>query len=182
MNGRKLYLIGMIIGFIVILISIVLIVFTNNSLPNPPQSKQITPTPFAATNPTAAPHAGQPPVPYYSEGSKKLLEYVQAQKKLTPSDQQTRDHLVQLAQENSGVVHTTSTYTIYYYEAADGFQAEIDDPAIATTKKEINDWLISQGMSAQGICYLPLGLYVGYQVAQSGQIDVIPFSPLPLGC
>ncbi len=178
MDIRKLYIFVGVTATFVVIISVLLILWVNSKQPaqQPPyETRQLTPTPQISIQPK------QPPIPYYSQGQEKLLDYIQNRRKLIPSDQQTRNHLIQMA-GNSGLINTTNDYQLTYIQAADAFMGEIRTPDVVTAKQEINSWLESQGMSQEGICYLPLSLYISPALSKVGMIGVIPFSPLPLGC
>lgn len=160
------------IFFIIILIYLVFYSFKNNdTLPEKETVNQ-------------AEESYSPPQTNYDNSSiNKLFEIATNERSLSESDISAKQKLTQSDTEfSSGVVYSSNNTEIGYLSGPDIFQAEIKIADITKAKKETIDFLINQGISAEGICKLPLMFILSPQVqedfSKSGRI----FNPLPDNC
>lgn len=114
---------------------------------------------------------------------KKLLEYVQNKKPLSPSDKQAKASIFRLLEGlPSGIIHQTPNITITYVQSADMFQVEITNARIDAAKAEALLWFRNEGMSKEGICNLPVSFYLNHEIASDLEDAKNSFNPLPPGC
>jgi hypothetical protein len=126
----------------------------------------------------------KPPIKYSSDAQDKLLDKVKNKTALSDSDMLAKSRILAvLPQGNeSGVVHQEPTFRIEYVKSADAFLVEILDVDITKVKTNTNDWLLSQGMTQDGICNAPVQFWINEQVAQILKKADFTFTPLPPNC
>src|SRR5206468_11266738 len=85
---------------------------------------------------------------------------------LSQDDFYAKDKILQLlpANEQTGTVYQSQNVVIEYIATTDTFQAEILTTTIASAKSEAASWFISEGMSQQGICEVPLAFYLNNNI------------------
>lgn len=184
---RETYaLIGLALTLIIIIFSIVIILLRSTETSITTQDTDIvrTPTRVQAPQPTSQPAFTNPPVPYDVDAQNALLDKKINRRQLSPTDRQLKREILALLPEGqiAGIVHESNTVRIEYIESLDLFKVEILTINVAQAKDEGDVWFKAQGMSQQGICDLPLGYYLNWEVANQLRDTNFVFNPLPKGC
>lgn len=146
-----------------------------------PESSQPT---DQLTNPTRIPQSSQEQgVTYNKEASDELLRIVR-ERPSSPvtSDSAVRENLISSLGNASGTLFVSEQITIEYVLTPNTFQIEIKTINVDAAKEEAISWFISQGISEQGICYLPVAFYLNFDVSQSLESTDYTFNPLPEFC
>jgi hypothetical protein len=175
MNRKEMYVIfGFAIALLIIIFSIAIISLRSTQSNN----SSLTPTPTVAFvgNP-------QPPVRYDADAQDRLVDKDINRKTLSPSDQDAKNKIKALAQNTqTGVINQSANITLYYIQAADMVQVEIETTNITQAKQEANTWLRGQGLSQNGICNFPTMFFLNSDIANQLRNTNIVFNPLPEGC
>lgn len=111
----------------------------------------------------------------------KMLEKIKNRQPLSESDITAKQNLLKLLPrgKNSGTIFQDDRFTIEYIEAPDLFKVEILNDDIDSTKASAVQWFYDNGFSQQGVCDLPLGFYLNYELAKRVEGE---FNPLPEDC
>jgi hypothetical protein len=170
-----------VIGLGVVLVFVVfgiVFVLTSNT-PSQQPAPRISPTPRPILENFVIP----PPI-YNQRAQDRLLQKIVNRKPLVQSDTDAKAKILTLlpAGQKSGIIHQTNTITIDYTKSPDLFQVEIFTTNINSAKTEANNWFLSQGMSQQGICDLPVDFYLSWDVVQQLYGKYVSFSPMAPGC
>ncbi|MDO8551109.1 MAG: hypothetical protein Q7S03_00290 [bacterium] len=145
-----------------------------------PRSSNVNPAPMP-TIPPVNPRTN-PPITYNSAQTEKMLEIWKARPTLTPQDSLIRAKLINSLGGKSGVLSETAKYRLEYVKAPNDFEAEILTVDIETARLEALTWLKNKGLTADGICKLPLSFYLSRSVTQQLAGKNIDFNPLPGNC
>lgn len=173
---------GVILVIIVILIGFISLQSNQSGtqkptpLPHPTESQTLI-------SPTQTPFT-KPPVTYNRNASVRLIQKEEQRTPLSASDVQAKNNIFKLlpSGQNYGEVYSSDTISIQYVQSLDLFKVEILTADVASAKKEAENWFKQQGMSQQGICDLPLGFYLSWDVANLLRNSGFIFNPLPDGC
>jgi hypothetical protein len=118
-----------------------------------------------------------------SDPQKKLLDYIQNRRQLSPSDKSVKQSiLVALNGKPSGTIHQNENFIIEYIHSADLFQAEILTTNVEDAKDEVVVWFTNNGLSAEGVCNLPISFYLNFEIKNQFPESEEMFNPLPRGC
>lgn len=173
----------LLIGFAVVLVSIVtfICIFAFQQGNKPTEST--TPSPSEAVPTIEKPHT-DPPVTYDGKAQAKLLDRILNRQQLAASDATAKQTILALLPQgqDSGTLYSSENIKIDYVHGPDLFQSEILTINIAQAKAETNVWFRNKGMSQEGICTLPLMFYLNWNVANLLRDSHIMFSPLPNSC
>lgn len=176
--------------FLILLILILFFVqiFSGPSQPEPsakpipvfspsPRSRQLIPqtTPFPS-------EIAEATSSYAPEKLKLDYERIIARQPLSPSDQTAKDSLLELLNNQSGILQKTDTYQIEYVKAPDSFMVELNSIDPEGTKLEVGSWFRQQGLSDQGICNLPVVFYLSQGAKDYLSRIGSSFNPIPEGC
>lgn len=104
---------------------------------------------------------------------------------LSENDTQARSALLETflpESKTSGVVFESTNVRVEYVEPIDGFLGEILTENITEAKDEAINWFLSQGISKEGICTLPINFYLNKDVRDSLNEISTEFNLLPPGC
>lgn len=164
-------------GILLFIVILVIVFFLEQF--KKPKDNGILPTPTTSTNEKSI---TDPSLDYDKEGTDSLLRTVTTRPTASPDDKTARQKLLDRLDGKSGTLINTSTFTLEYSKAPDSFSAEIKSIEIEKTKKEVTDYLASQGFSNEGICKLPLYFYLSYDVSKSLKNETIKFNPSPDFC
>ncbi len=181
------FVIGLGVVLVVVIFMIAFIVAKENQQ-KPEENISIVPTdsPTAAPVPTRQTDQpnSNPPVLYDDNAQNKLVAYVKARQPISDTDKLAKAKMLALRPENqmSGVIHQTQNIRIDYTRSADLFQVEILTTNVQDAKNEANIWLRTQGLSQDGICKLPIGFYLNYDIANELRETGYVFNPLANGC
>lgn len=176
------FVIALALILVIIVIMIAAISIQQNEITKHSQSP--TPTPVASeVNPTQAANT-KPPVTYKKDASIKLVRKEEQRTPLSATDAQAKAHILQLLPQGQdyGTVYSSNNITIDYVQALDLFKVEILTVDVASAKTEAENWFKQQGMSQEGICDLPLGFYLNFDIANILKTSNFTFNPLPDGC
>lgn len=181
---KRLYIfIGILFVIVVIFITIAL-----NAKNNAPQSTIIpVPTEIPQSAVTKAPTPSQiTPTPqniFDNKTVKKELDLLENRQALSSSDITTKNLLINSLPTDGETIHETDTYTILYVKSLDEFQVEVTTTDIQQTRNDSVNWFLSQGMSHEGICKLPLTYFTTNQIYQQLKAQGIKdVAPLADGC
>lgn len=119
---------------------------------------------------------------YQSVDLEKDYKRITSGKTLAASDSQVRNKLISQLGGKSGVLNTTSNFSVEYVAAPNQFMVEIKTNSAALAKTESENWFTSQGLSLEGICNLPVTFYLNYQVNLYYKEHNLQFNPVPDGC
>jgi hypothetical protein len=171
------FVIAFAVILVIIVFSIVVILTSSSVAPQPKITTSISPAP------TVESFVVPPPI-YNQRAQDRLLQKIVNRKQLAQTDAQAKAKILTLlpAGKQSGIIHQTNTITIDYTKSPDLFQVEIFTTSINSAKNEANTWFLSQGMSQQGICDLPVDFYLSWDVVEKLYGRYISFSPMAPGC
>ena len=186
------------VGFAVILLIVVfsmaIISFTTkprDTLPAPtpaPDESIDEPLTEDTTLPTRIPTALPVAIPlsqlYDKNAQEILLAKVTNRASLSDEDLAAKARILARlpAGQESGVLYESENIVIDYTHSADIFQVQIVTPSVKQAKTEGNNWFLTQGVSQQGICDLPVEFFLGFDT-QGVIIDTsASFSPLADPC
>lgn len=173
------------IGFAIILALVIIgiaVVLTNQDQVPAPTEKVAKP--LISPTPTPLAIFSEPPVRYDPDGQEKLLEKKINRTPLSSNDATVKSKLLTYLPEGevSGSIHESRTIRVTYLQSLDLFKVEILTADISAAKNEANTWFRQQGMTQKGICDLPLGFYLNWDVANSLRNSELVFNPLANGC
>lgn len=123
-----------------------------------------------------------PPVKYREGTLNKSIDALENKKDLTTNDKAVKEKLLARVKGTFGVIYQTKDYTIYYVDAPDDLEVEILTTDITRAKDGSYSWLISQGLSKEGLCNFPVFYYLNYNISQQLRGSGLEFNPLPQGC
>lgn len=103
-------------------------------------------------------------------------------KPLSTADANIRQKFITSIGNKSGILVTTSAFSIQYVATANQFLVEIDDTNADQAKKASEKWFTDQGLSQQGICNLPAVYYLGGNALVDYRKNGKQFNPIPDGC
>lgn len=180
-NKKTLFLI---VGFGILIVVLSLVSLFSNQ--NPP----ITPSPptFPVSQPSTSPPAYIEFTPeasdsvYKSEDLEKDYQRLVERKALSETDSKIRSQLIDSLGNESGYLTQTDSYRIEYVKSPDLFMVEITTENAEATKQEAQQWFREKGLSAKGICSLPVSFYLNSLIMRSFQEKNIFFNPIPEGC
>jgi hypothetical protein len=179
--------------FIAILLVIIFILTFVSLLFSPSQpTPQATPSPFINPSQTTInnlPEASissltepSPETVYSPEVLEQDYQRLNANIPLTTSDSDIRNRLITSLNNQSGTLSQTQNYNISYIKTRDIFLVEITSTNANQAKSEALNWFFSQGLSTQGICNLPVSIYLSLTIKQSLAGENETFNPMPEGC
>lgn len=176
-SKKTLFLIGFLVFFI-----IVLTIITALSSP-PAQTPQPSPSPTSLAPTTNLPDISPiPDIVYNPTILEKDYERLNADVPLSNSDSQIRSRLIASLNNQSGILEQTPDFTIKYIKSRDIFMVEISSQRINPAKTESLEWFSDQGLSTEGICNLPVSLYISLEVRDYLAGQGLTFDPIPEGC
>lgn len=140
------------------------------------------PIPGSSFLPSFAPSVFDPSLIYEPGSLEKDYQRITSKSELSESDKRVRVQLITLAGNKSGVVHRTENYILEYVSSPNQFMAEITTVEVDSVKTQINQWLIGQGLSQDGICNLPLVLYLNSVARNELATKNLKVSLIPEGC
>lgn len=109
---------------------------------------------------------------------------------LSAADQGVRDRLIEALRRSlgvasrdpvEGVIYQDAGVQVEYISGPDDFEAEIRTTDFDLAKRNVETYLARQGLSAAGICDLPLLYYVNGRLRESLPSGT-HFDPNPLAC
>jgi hypothetical protein len=119
-----------------------------------------------------------PPVTYDQDAEKRLVAMLHNHPELSPSDQTARITLSHI--ENP--IYQTPQYTMKYDNQMQEVIVEILTTDVNGAKDDAVKWLESKGLSAQGVCTLPVEFILNDKAAEYLRGKNIVISPLASGC
>lgn len=155
---------------IVILIIIVVLLMIGQIVS---ERKQPVPSPTPFKTPTTA---------YDPNQLSKDYQRITQRKGLSSEDTKIKEKLLTLLGGKSGIVTKTDSYIIEYAKSPDIFMVEITNTDAQLARESATSWLKQQGLSAEGICNLPVKFYLSYEVNKFFQQHSQVFNPIPEGC
>ncbi len=176
---KKYFLITFVVGTGVILVSIfVIFIFNTRSAEDPGHTGATAPTPY----PVFQGKLLKKNVPYNPEDQKKTIDIIENRPELSEQGKYVRQGIIARLNNNSGIVHETSSYRLEYVKLPDTFMAEIFTLDVNKAKQEADLFLKEQGFSSHDICYLPLVFYLNSSIMKTFSETNQEFSPLPIDC
>lgn len=176
-NKKKIVVVLIMISFTTLFCAIIFFaaVTSNPSLTNVKNNTTSTVTP---TNVTIT------PVTYVTGYLDKIVNITKNDKSINSSDEQIRQTLLAKLNGKSGTVQQTASYTMTYWSVSDLFDTIITTPNLNQGKKEAEAWLLSQGLSQDGICKLPVIFIPSSEIQQQlkQEEQSVVFNPNPDGC
>jgi hypothetical protein len=166
----------------IILFGFVLLVSTVKTNKQPPEkSDQVLPPKKVSI--THAPKTSVKPLVAYNEHGVALrVDKIKNPQPLTQSDYAARKRLVDTLGGKSGILQKTATYRVEYFKSPDEFMVAIRDINIGNAKKDAIAWFTAQGISANGLCNLPVTFYLEPKVARQIQSLRMTFNLMPDYC
>jgi hypothetical protein len=185
MKRRKedYFVIGLALTLVVIVFVIVIVLtFSNNA-----NTEKQEPLPTVIPLPTEKMTNIQPQTHIYDQQSfNQLLQKIQYRTQVSPQDSSIKKQILSLIPNNetSGMLYENQNIRIDYTGGPDLFQVEIMTMQIKEAKEEGNQWFLSQGMSQQAICDLPVDFYLSWEIMQqlSTNNRIVSFSPFASEC
>lgn len=171
-NNMKLPLIALVILILIVVILFLKSVFFREEAVVPSAS------PFI-------PQASISPRPFSSiqiDNFQNDYERITQRDSLSQVNLSARRALIQSLGNKSGVLQNNENYMIEYLKTPDYFMAEIKKREIEAIKQEVLNWFISQGLSTEGFCNLPVVFYLSSAVNDQLRSEGVEFNPIPVGC
>lgn len=187
MRGHKEYYfvlgLGIVLNIIVVIIAFIAL-SDKNQKTIPSTTTTVTTTTISPPTPVPSTPFEKKYVSYNNDASNRLLERVNNRNILNENDKVAKAKVLALfpAGVQAGVLYETNTIIIDYTHAIDLFMVEILTPDIEKAKAEATLWFMTQGVSQEGLCNLPVMFYINVGVVQSLQNVNINFSPVAPGC
>lgn len=179
--GKKTIILVCGLGIFILVLALASIV----SNPSPVQSPLPTPRPTSQPL-NNLPLGSESPNSFskiYQEGSvEKNYERIIGRKPLSVNEQSIKSKLLQLSGGESGIIYQSETFTVEYLKSADYFMVRLNTPQITQTKKGVTAWFLEQGFSQEGVCNLPVVLYLTSDVRDYLLQNNLTFDPVPEGC
>jgi hypothetical protein len=179
--NKKLFI--LIIVLILIIFAILLLRFFLAGTKQPP-AKSPTPsqapnsTPVSLFSPTPA-----PPKPLYNPDSlEKDFERISERGRLSNAELQIRQRLLDSIGNKSGIITQNNTFKVEYLHSPDVFTIEILTTDTDLAKRDALNYFKGQGLTAQGICDLPIVFYLSPEVSDYFRQSNLEFNPVPEGC
>ncbi len=181
---KKIYIV--IILLFIISVSIIIAAFKaapksskTSSIPTPtaikPNGTNVLPTNISIT-PT-------PQNIFQNKTIQKELDLLENRRPLTNVDATAKTLLINSIGNDGTTIYTSGEYSIIYIKSMDEFEVEIATTNIQKAKTDAVSWLLSKGMSHDGICKLPLIFYTNAGVYQSLKANnTKDVTPLADGC
>lgn len=169
----------MIIPFIMFLLIVGLLMFTQQEKPGALSPFFPTPTPLTRASLSTQ---TQPPVPYVTGSGKRLLDKIERRELLSPADASVKRNLIAASLNAEKFLSVTVSYRILYIPTFDIFQVELLSNEIVSAKRRATEWFTGQGLSSEGVCNLPIMFYLNSEVATAMRNTNTVFNPLPEGC
>lgn len=172
-------------AIIIILVILIVLLAAVQLISRSISTKQQTPPPIPILQIDGAspkPTAQTSRTVYDTDDLSKDFQRIKNKTPLSNPDSAIRQKLIEGLGNKSGILIQTDAYMIEYVKAPNQFMAQILGRDIGSAKSLINDWFLQQGLSQNGICNLPLVLYLGPdpidQLRKTGE----KFNPIPKGC
>jgi len=162
LNNKKL-LVVLAVGIILLILVIIIGSFSSS---NPPQGTSQT----------------VPPLVPKEKSSTSVVTHLENRKTLSTNDEQVKAMLIRETSTDSSVVSTTPDYVVEYVTGIDFFHVQITTIEIEKARREAMNWFISQGMSKEGMCAIPIVFYLSPDVATQITGTNVTFNALPDGC
>lgn len=179
-NKRLVILIA---GLLIILILILLLrIITGGKGTDKTSPSPFGPTPLPSILQSVEPSVFDPSRIYEQGSLEKDYQRITSKRELSENDKRIRLQLIALAGNKSGVIHRTENYILEYVSAPNQFMAEITNPDINSVKTQINQWLFGKGLTQDGVCKLPLVLYLNSDVRNELASKNLIVSLIPEGC
>ncbi|MEK7604999.1 MAG: hypothetical protein AAB478_00550 [Patescibacteria group bacterium] len=161
-NHKKLLyiIISTIIIVLYVVLSIVLFISNQRTVPKQITTIFTTPTPIIERRPSLS------RVPLL----KKIETQASQAKPLTASESAIRNTLINKA-DKFGYVYSEKDFSIVYINDYDAFQIRLNSVDLTTAKQHALSWLGTQGFSHNGICKLPVFFYAKTQTGIAISLD-----------
>lgn len=169
--------------FFLILILTIITIFTPSDSQIPSQSAPIpiiSPRPSTQPLPLQSPQT--PDIVYSPNQLEQDYERIVNKQPLSVSDSQIRSELINSLDNKSGYLERTPEYNIEYVKAPDLFMIEILSLQTEDAKRQALAWFTQQGLSNQGICNLPVSIYLNSSTKNTLSAQNQTFNPIPEIC
>lgn len=188
----KLFIPGKTTLILIAGLAVLIIILTITTLLTSPQNPLPQPSPISTSRPSENflnnfPDASiepdsSPNLVYNPTQLQKDYERLNADIPLVPSDSQIRNRLVTSLNNQSGVLQKTPEYNIKYVKSRDIFMIEIISENTSGAKSEAINWFKTEGLSTEGICNLPVSIYLNADTRDALANQNQTFNPIPEGC
>lgn len=178
-NKKMLILLIILISGIFFITLIILI-----STPSSQITASPSPSPVRVTTPTTnLPNLPEntPTSAYSSQDLERDFQRMK-NRELSVSDLEIRDRLISSLGNKTGYLLKTPDYLIEYVKAPDIFMIEILSEDAESVKEEALKWFIDQGLSSDGICSLPVMVYLNFEITEIFNQTNQTFNPVPEIC
>lgn len=175
-NNKVLFLLGGLLA--VIFLFILIRIFTANQGTS---TTTPSPVPTSTETPTLNPSQSTKPV-YNLDSSQKDFERITNKKELIQTDQDLRDKLISSLNNQSGTLVKNSSFIVEYNKSPNSFMVEILSNDADSAKKQAIQWFTDQGLSQNGVCNLPVVLFLNSDVNSYYKQQGLEFNPVPDGC
>lgn len=112
----------------------------------------------------------------------KDLQRITSPQPLSSNDLSIRNKLISLLGNASGTLIQSDTYGLEYVKSPDVFMIELRSTNTDQSEQDALGWLKAQGLSNQGICNLPVKIYLSYSVSIYFRNNNLKFNPIPPSC
>lgn len=149
-----------------------------------PNSAVRTSTEIPTAIPSSIPISSIPAkVPYNSNAVNKMMNIVNKRPALSDTDKTAKQALISgISNPDGETVYANSEFRVLYIRGLDLFQVEILSTNIQQAKTDAVNWLEASGISAQGVCNIPVTFYMNENVLNQLQGQNTQFSPIPDSC
>lgn len=143
-----------------------------------------TPTPVAYSIPRKPKTLTTPSIPtvFKPKETQKILQALEYRQPLSTIDAKIKTKLINSVPQNAENIITNNEFAVDYIQPLDLFQVEIKISNIDKAKTDAVTWFLSEGMTNDGVCKLPVTFYLEYSILQQIKEQGIQFSPISNGC
>lgn len=187
LSGKTLVLI-LLLGILVLLLFLVSIYNSTSTNKTPLSSAspipRLNPNDFPSPLPVSEGTLNTSPKKsvYRDVDLEKDFQRIKNIKPLSGSDSEAKSSLLSSLNNQSGYLIQNPTYKIEYVKGPNLFMIELLSTNTDSAQTAAYEWLKSRGLSDQGICNLPVLLYLNYDIAESLEQQNTTFNPIPKLC
>lgn len=173
------------IGGLVVVLTMALVISLSGKkkdvtpLGSPVPKASALPTVFRSTLPTPLVSPNVYNLPALQKDFERITN---ANKNLSLEDTEVKKKLVARLNNKSGVLVNNDSFNIEYIKSADEFLSEVRILDTEKAKIEATKWLLDQGLSEKGVCFLPIVFYLRSDIATQLKQQGKQFNPIPKGC
>lgn len=188
--NKKTLIFGAILGIFILVLALITLLSAPAEPPGPGpspiSSRKPVPTPILPTpveKPLLEPKTTTSfPQIFEKDSVEKNYQRIINKQPLTANEQEIKSRLLQTTRGESGLIDETDLFRVEYLKSADYFMVQITNNQVVQAKKSATGWFLDQGFSQEGVCNLPVVLYLTTNVRDYLEQNNLKFSPIPEGC